>query len=523
MGATSTGEGNSIPGFSESGARKPRALQSSIRVLVVLVLACAAIFLAWRVTWESRNPVLAAAQGLGSPVASQRLAAVRAVSELGSSGASETLQPLCDALRRDKDPAVRSAAAQALGDVASYAVRQGSNAEAVRAVQAELLGALKDPEASVRITAAGALRILAGIAAGTSGNRGAKGRKAQTAEAAESQPTAIDPAAVNAALLELLGDRDAEVRQAALVAVSTIAPSVSGEPPKVLFAVAEQDESAANRAVALGALAGFRHGLDPLVPVLVRNLSKDEPELHDACMRALSRISPAALSAAVAPALIQALGNGDREARMRVISLLARISPDVRAAVPALIAVLNESIDSDSTAMGGRSAVSSYAGPAHEAARALARLAPGTPASEQAIASLIAVLRSGPRQRHASAAGALGQFGAAAAEAIPALIATLSETDAGGPLAENNAQAADALGQIAPGSAHAGEAVAALTAALKSSSIGTRTSAIHALVSFGPAAASAIPAISAIAANDPIPNVRREAASALEKLKGESK
>jgi HEAT repeat protein len=183
-----------------------------------------------------------------------------------------------------------------------------------------------------------------------------------------------------------------------------------------------------------------------------------------------------------------------------------------------LIAVLNEPIDSDQATAEGRTAVTTFTGPAHRAAEALGRLAPGTLASGQAVAALTAVVRSGPKQRRASAADALGRFGTEAAPAIPALVTMLGEVETGEESTNDKASAAEALVRIAPGTSAADQAVAALTAALKSNSIATRRAALRALPSFGKAGAGAIPQIRTLKESDPIPNVRKAAASALEEL-----
>jgi HEAT repeat protein len=239
-------------------------------------------------------------------------------------------------------------------------------------------------------------------------------------------------------------------------------------------------------------------------------------------MSALKRIRPSAYTAAAAPDLIAGLRNRNPDVRLHMVSLLAELSPDPGTAVPALISVLREPVDSDtrSTSMNGSS---TYAGPAYEAARALATIARDTASAGAAVAALTEVVQSGPAQRKASAAKALGEFGPAAAQAVPALIAMLEHSPAGKTPETDAAAATRALGRIALGSPAESQAVAALAAALKSGEITIRESALRGLQPFGALAAGAIPTIREMKDKDPSPIVREAAASALEALKDGSK
>ncbi len=433
------------------------------------------------------------------------------------------MRPLLPLLA-DQVPDVRSAAAQALGTVASYAVRSGTEAETVRAVAQGLFAALKDPDASVRLEAAGALVTLADVASGNSRGSGGRG-KAKAAKSPSASPSMIDQKAVVAALLELLGDPDTEVRRGALLGVGNIASKLSGNPPQALFAAME-DESPMIREAAVAALVRFQSGLDALIPILLRLLEQEEPLTRAAYTNALGRIRPAALTPAVIPLLIAGLGSRERDVRLHLVSLIGRMSPDPRLAVPALIAVLREPYESDQQSVAGQMMTITYAGPAQQAAQALGRIAPGTPAAGQAISALSAVVRSGPPRRRAAAAKALAQFGPAAAEAVTGLIAFLEEAEASNQMSEDRQSAARALGRIAPGTSTADKAVAALSAVLKSHSTPTREAAIAAIRSFGPAAASTrsvIPTLRELNENDPVPSIRQAAASALEAIKDGSK
>src|SRR5262249_45086350 len=148
---------------------------------------------------------------------------------------------------------------------------------------------------------------------------------------------------------------------------------------------------------------------------------------------------------------IAELGNRDREVRVQLVTLLARMAPDPHAATSALIAVLREPMESDQAGVSGPGQPISYSGPAQGAARALGRIAPGTPAAGVAITALTEVVQAGPAQRRAAAAEALGQFGPAAVQAVTALITMLKETAAAKVPTGDGASAARALGRIAKG------------------------------------------------------------------------
>ena len=506
---STTGEGPSNPEVSEGRARGPRRLSAVVQAGLALAFCGGALFWLWRVMWDNAHPVLVAARGLHARAPSDRIVAVDAVSGLGFRYGGEALPCLIPALG-DPDARVRVAAAKAVGLVANYAVGSETEADTVAVADAwtGLLGLLKDQEVEVRGAAATSLGIIA--ASSSAGSRRNSGRAGKKAGPALDLKTAAQDIA------GLLDDRDAGVRLAAISAMGALAPNVSGAPPKSLLAAME-DESATNRTAAVTALAGYRSGLDPLIPILLGHVEHDELPVRLSCIDALGRIRPPAVSSAVAPALIAAIGDRDRDVRLHIVTLLGRLKPDARPVVPALIAIVKEPIESDQRVV-DRTVYATFAGPAHAAMQALGRIAPGTGSAGEAIAALAEVVRSGHPQRRASAANALGEFGPAAAPAVPALIAFMNEAAASKVPTRDGVAAAHALGRIAPGTPTAGDAVAALSAALSSTERLSREAAIKALVPFGPKAAPAIPAIRELKDKDPETGVREAATEALAKL-----
>ncbi len=321
-----------------------------------------AIFWAWRVVWDNGHPVQAAARGLGARSPSDRLAAVREISGLGFRLSGEALRALTPALT-DPDAEVRTAAAQSVGLVSSYAASAGSEAETIGEAWTRLIGLLGDPRAEVRGAAATSLGIIATV------SLGGPGRGRRPSEKGASPTLDVEMAA--GALTGLLEDGDVAVRLAAIGALGALAPKATGGPPKPLFTALEE-ESAENRAAAALALSGYRNGLDPLIAILLRNIERDGLPVHRSYISALTRIRPPAVSAAVVPALVAALGNRDRDVRLQVVLMLSRLAPDARPAIPGLITILNEPTESDEH-VPDRSPYPTFRGPAHSAAQARAR------------------------------------------------------------------------------------------------------------------------------------------------------
>ena len=69
-------------------------------------------------------------------------------------------------------------------------------------------------------------------------------------------------------------------------------------------------------------------------------------------MRLLDRIRPPKFPAEAVPALIAALGSHDREVRLLAIRRLADFKQNAQDAVPALIAMVREPIESDPASTG---------------------------------------------------------------------------------------------------------------------------------------------------------------------------
>ena len=127
-----------------------------------------------------------------------------------------------------------------------------------------------------------------------------------------------------------------------------------------------------------------------------------------------------------------------------------------------------------------------------------ARLAPHTDCADIALNALIRALRTdGDELRLKVIIRSLGRFGPAAAEVVPDLAHALKTAVAAGRAADSWLWViADSIVRIAPGSLEADEAIAALSASLRSSADPHRQiMAVKALVRLGPVAHPAVPAL----------------------------
>jgi len=485
---------------------------------------------AGRVVWEYRDPELAKARtveaaailALRSHASVERLAGVRDLERLHGGGSATSIHPLT-ALLGDTDPDVRAAAAEALGTIAPQTIRTGSDGQGIRAAVTALIRLLKDPQSGARIAAAHALEYITSAACeatvSPAAGLSAGGGKSVASLTAAPLTTPVDNTAVIAALALALRDPDTRVRRAAILALAG-AGSI-GDPPKAL-AMALEDESAENRMVAVRSVVGFGRGLSSWLPSLLRIAAHDQDRwVRSACLWELRQLQPSAITPTAMQVLIEGLRASDLQVRIAFAELLGRIGPDAAAAVPALLRVLTEPIDQRGPGFGNERGNLDWA-----AGFAVGQIAPKSVPTEQLIATLIDVARSGDRDRQGPAASALGEFGPAAAAAIPVLIRMVIEADPGdagnriaqrGVPASREDAAARALGLIAADTRAAPKVVRVLMAALQSDRARARAGAITALEAFGPKAAIAIPAIRALR-NDPDAHVRLTAESALSSL-----
>ncbi|MFH1330362.1 MAG: HEAT repeat domain-containing protein [Actinomycetota bacterium] len=195
---------------------------------------------------------------------------------------------------------------------------------------------------------------------------------------------------------------------------------------------------------AAGVIAGMGPEAAPVVPFLMGQLRSGDDRVFVTAARVIVRISPEAAEQAM-PLLVAALEEGERDTRLAVIRGLGRTAvPVPAAAIDALVPALSGDEDPYLRAeaagmLGGMGAAAAAAVPALLAAVAdrgpvmgssvttvgeAAAAALGAIGDPAAVSTLIADLESGGPAAGA-AIDALRAMGAAAAEAVPALIEML--------------------------------------------------------------------------------------------------
>lgn len=478
------------------GAEARRYWWHMAGAICAAVVGCGILIWVWQSTGDAaRQLETAAVRDLDRARNPQeRVQAIQALLQSGLPNPGAAISSLVHSLG-DPDVGVRVETVRALGPAASVAARTGADESAAVAI-ASVLDSVTDPQPAVRIAAAIALGSIA---------------------ATQTTSRAIVPQELVRALARMLDDRDRTVRASAIASLGLAGSVAATDPPAALVAILE-DRSSTDRTEAAGALARFDQGYDRLVAGFAGAIATagDDAALRTACLEALRRMR-GKLTAAAVPALLAALKNPDREVRHEAVVLLERLGPDAREAIPALIAVLKrDPIDEKRLGRGDPNADSWD--PGSKAAHALVAIAGHSEPAAQVAAALAEVINSGHPERRHAAASALrsGLPKVHATMAVPALIRMLRESDAISYGYDIGSVAAMALGGLAPGTPSAGEAVTALTVALRSEA--KRIAALDALSRFGTAARGAVPRVKALKDQDPNANVRRAATNALTRI-----
>jgi HEAT repeat protein len=428
---------------------------------------------------------------LKDPDRAVRLAAFKALDSIVSgsvksgSGGGETIRASATALigyLKDPDPSARAAAINALGSIGWNVVKSGSNEETVRAPATALFECLKEPEPSVRSAAAISLGQIVSpysdlsanspvnrtavmdALVGLLGDRDAGVRRAAL-RAITWDPSGSDPPKV---LAEALKDESAENRALAVRRLSNYDQGLDPWVP-MLLRLAEHDPDPSVREECLrGLTADFERpsGITPaVVPVLTESLSSKDAKIrshvawllgaHKADARAAIPELLRVLNEPVDPQVVPVRGPaGTFDPGCEAAWALGRIAPGSTEAKK-VIAALAEVVRSGPQSRGGWAAVAlGEFGPAalealpvlikllndgtpddkferhSSAATALGKIAPGSPAADEAVAALLPVLERKSGLPRLMALRALAQFGPKAAAAIPRIRVLKDDRDA---------------------------------------------------------------------------------------------
>jgi HEAT repeat protein len=445
----------------------------------------------------ARDPVVAVVGALGqlapaSPRAEEAVAALLKV--VRSSDAVRRAAAVAALAGFRPDEAVMAAVTNSIQDrhesvrVASLRVVGDLGLKAPFAAPKVLAAALDDESADVRASAAGALAhvglgidpFLPTMVMHAEQDPDARVREAFVLALQELGPRAITTAAVPD-LTAALGSRVAHVRIAAAIVLERLGPPAHAAIPALIRAirapvVPADSPNARFRAQDLDPMTGQVPGTPP-----VSGRTKDtRAEQQYWMIEALGRLAPnSAMVRESVAVLLEVLKPEESDVSTAALAALGKFGPAAAPAVPVLLRTLRQAIANRKLWL------------AVWCAATLSRVAPDTPSSREALTFLVGYLKVAPANGllRFKTAEALGEFGPAAAEAVPSLIQLLTR----GPL-PGRIPAAKALGRIAPGTPQDHRAIAALAESLVTSPDFQGTAeVIEALVRFGPKAAVAIP------------------------------
>ena len=252
-----------------------------------------------------------------------RRTAVALIRVAGRNDSSPAEGPLLQALH-DDDPGVALAAASALIELAPIAARSEVDTIVPLAVRAG---------ATAELTALGepAVRIAVGLL-GAAGPPARRLIVRSIGACGASMPEAVD------ALVRALGDRDAGVRRAAVVAARRL--GVGGRP--ALLALVNGLRSADGEfrklcLIAIGEIAGTEAaGFSPVIEAL----GDPDPEVRKEAARVLGGAGPAA--AAAASSLVRLLHDAEPSVRVQAAYALGMLGPAARDAAPELRRLLHD-------------------------------------------------------------------------------------------------------------------------------------------------------------------------------------
>jgi HEAT repeat protein len=249
------------------------------------------------------DPLIAAMRQDKSPAV--REAAATSLGKLAR-GSTKEIPDLIEALK-DKEPRVRAAAAEAIGQYCR------ADPEVAKDAIPQLTELLKDVEASVRVQSAFALGRMgpnAAPAVAVLAELTVKDKQASVRKEAAKTLAAIGPESRSAVqeLVRALEDPQTDVRQHAALALGKIGVDASAAEPNLQKALKDKDQEV--RCQAARALGGLGKAGLPALPELIRMLKDDDvAEVRIAVIQVLGEFGPDAKNA------VDALSIASRDGR----------------------------------------------------------------------------------------------------------------------------------------------------------------------------------------------------------------
>jgi HEAT repeat protein len=448
---------------------------------------------------------------------------------------NEAASVLRDGLH-DDDPYVAAACAAALS------AGLPDNAEFL----AVLTNGLRSEDAELRLRSAQYLEVL-GPAATAAVDELAESLDDESegvSRQAASTLRRIGPTAVPALERVVLRDAQPRVRFEAIFALWHFGPAAHTAVPALIVALEDQDDDVRTTAVLTLAAIGKRAA--PAVPRLSQWLWSDDAELRQYARHAVEtigvldgptrtqltallsseqpkvRLTAARILAAcdesndvLLPLIIRLAACEDVEIASGAMELLGKLGPRAAPAIGSLVTLLTTETNAQPGFCGGSNC--------HVVAGILSKIGP------PAVPPLAEALKHRNPQVRGAAAGALGEIGPAAHEAVPQLIALLGDHAAWESLTsclsisqEVRENAIESLGRIGP---RASAAIASLVPLLKETSpdgsTSLRTQVVTALGQIGPAARGHIPTLIALAKSDDL-DLSAHACMALARIEPEN-
>jgi HEAT repeat protein len=336
-------------------SRAPRRFQLGMKDLTILVAVSGLLAWAgWRI-WDNFNKgeetyvFQETLQRLQSAEASERW---RAAGNLHVVNHRDEIEPAIAALVRalnDEDPQVKDTSARSLGALVRR-LRIPSSSDVIvepelvrkiteRATTA-LAKSLSDPAQNVRVGAAVGIGMLSTQPSSASSGGGMASPMKKAGAETTNTPSWKPPRDLAESLRTGEKKWNRETAQAYFGYIAS--------PPPPALVAALQDPSADVRAQAVRSLENYPLDLDSAIPALLSMLEKDDAEVRSIAADVLRKAWPTAV---VVPNLAAALKSGDANVRAPAVLLLGRIGPDASSAVPALLEILIETLESNDDAL----------------------------------------------------------------------------------------------------------------------------------------------------------------------------